>query len=534
MGESTLPASPANPAQLGQSGPGRPLASGVNTHVVLAIIAAGLALRVLMVILAQGTLIDDAYIALRYGRNLLLGRGMVYNVGERTLGAPPLYVVSLGMLWELCTRVMRDAGEHVGYFVSGFNILLFGLAAWLLSKQVRLRPVFLSLVPLIVFCLYLPFADNTTTGMETTLLVLLFLWSLRLMQGGRHWLASVVLGCGVLVRVEGLLWAASLLLAERIRGRQWTPGMFVPFGTIGLGGAALATWYYGTPIPHNASAKCGWIVGIWGSGGMLDHGWKVLKAFALIPYGEAPALRMFADVLIPSGMLLALGLFIAGTVKLWRERGQDLVWSLLFVLFVLFFTLGRGAIWPSWYAIPPGLALVIVAVHGAQHLLLSRPLKRWVDWEAAWLSRVLVPVISVTLVLGSFVVWSKIRLPYYGILRDSYGSTGEYLASVDRGKSLLVNEVGYIGYLADRHICEMAGIVSPEILAIRKEQFREVEVCDVVKRLAPDFVVLMGCQRRAIARGSSEAWFCESYSCVLEAHPYYTFRKRETQAGEFD
>ncbi|HEC35405.1 MAG TPA: hypothetical protein ENI39_02600, partial [Anaerolineae bacterium] len=43
--------------------------------------------------------VDDAYITFRYARNLVEGRGFVYNLGERVLGTTtPLYTLLLSGL----------------------------------------------------------------------------------------------------------------------------------------------------------------------------------------------------------------------------------------------------------------------------------------------------------------------------------------------------------------------------------------------------------------------------------------------------
>ncbi|MCK4547997.1 MAG: DUF2029 domain-containing protein, partial [Candidatus Eisenbacteria sp.] len=448
-------------ATSGQSADRSPCES--YARIALMMILVGVAVRVLMMVLAKGTLIDDAYISLRYARNLCVGRGMVYNVGEHVLGAPPLYVVVLGFLWQVEKLVFGSSGEHIGYFVSGLNVLLTGWAGWLLFRLVRPTPRYLSLLPLMIFCLYLPFTDNGTTGMETPLFILMLLLSLYLLEGRRDWIASVVLGCAVLVRAEGVLWIACVLLSRRLRGKRLSLGLIVPLGMIGAGWAVFGTLYYGSPIPQNALAKSGWIVGMWGSEGLFGHGWKILRAFTLVPSGGAAGASLLEVVLVSGGTLVLSSLFMVGMVRLFRRRNRDLVWGFFFVFSVLFFILGRGATWPSWYAIPPGLSFAIVVSHGLSVLLESDNLRSWRRWNSGRLGPVLGIGLFILLLVGSLVVWQHKRLPYYEILRHGYGATGEYLASVAEDQRLFVNEIGYIGFLADRYIYDAGGMVTKDI-----------------------------------------------------------------------
>ncbi len=495
---------------------------------ILFVILAGIAFRLLMMFLARGTLIDDAYITLRYGRNLFLGRGMVYNPGERVLGAPPFYIVWLGFLWQLGRGVLGEAGTRIGYLVTGINILLMAWAARLLAGRVHLRPAFLRLLPLVAFCMYLPFADNTNSGMETTLFVLLLLLSGSLLDRGRDAGASAMMGLAALVRPEGTIWIASVLLGRMRRHEKPRPQLLLPCLAILGSWAIFCVLYFGTPIPQNALAKSGWITALWGREGLLLHVQEVLKAFTLLPYkGVIGRVGTVKNLLGPGWMILPLAFFILGTVKLWRERGRDLDWSLFFILYVLLFVIGRGAPWPSWYAIPPGLALVVVGTHGASVLLgLSA---RWPlrEMTARRLVQVMVPGLALTLGLGSYLVWHVDRLPYYGLLRRSHGRTGCFLATVEPQKTLLVMEMGLIGYLADRHVEDMAGIVSRKILDLNRRRREQVEIPEQVVMLQPDYISLPRRLLPRICEGEFGAWFERSYQRVFEALPYQTFEKRE-------
>ncbi|MFH1144157.1 MAG: hypothetical protein V1774_06410 [Candidatus Eisenbacteria bacterium] len=500
-----------------------------------ALIIAGVGVRVVEMLLAGGTLIDDAYITLRYARNLALGRGMVYNTGERVLGAPPLYVLITAGLWRIVS-FCKGSESAIGYVVTLFNIVLTAGAAWLLGRQLRRSLGFLACLPLLIFALYLPFIDNATTGMETTLFVAVLLLSLHLLRARRPAWASLCLGLAVLIRAEALLWIAAVMATEWRRGkRPWSAAMLLPLAGVGAAWAIFGFVYFGTPIPHNVVAKSGWNVGLWGREGLFAYAWQVLHDFTIVPqWGSSPLSR----VVMAGEVLLMFGFGAWGLRTLWRERSADLAWGLFFAGYVIFFVAGRGALGPSWYVIPPGLAIVIVAVHGLRAFVRAGPPAQRPPPAAgsSWpiLRTVLCGLLALLVLGGSFHAWNRLRRPYYGAMETGYGRTGRFLAGVEPTSRLLVNEIGYIGYLADRHVYDMAGIVTPEVLRLRKHAAGEIDVPELIRRFAPDYVVVTGPFKRDAVLESVTGKAIEPYRLVLEARPCYTFLRAPDEPDPFN
>jgi len=492
---------------------------------VLLLIACGVAVRLLQIISAQGLLIDDAYITLRYARNLMLGRGMVYNPGEPILGAPPLYVLLTGLLWKLDQLLLGPAGERIGYLVTAFNLALMVVVAGMLGRHLRDRLGQLGLLPVLLYALYLPFTDNTTAGMETTLLLFLLVASLPLLARGRLVAASIVMGLSVLVRPEGLLWIAAVIVTRRRRGEGNWGRLLGPLVAIGLAWGVFAWLYFGTPVPHNAAAKSGWNVSLWGREGLLPYVWTLFRQQTLLPRGVAATSSLWLDLLVAAEALVVAGLFAVGLRRLWRRRSLDLVWGLFFLAHLLFFIAGRGALEPSWYNIPPGLSVIIVVSYGLAALLPWR----WREWPAARraaLGRViLLGALALVVAAGSLRAWVRIRGKYYGQMETGYGRTGRFLAREAVGKRSLVNEIGYIGYLADHYIYDMAGIITDEILKMRKANPADIDVPELAEHFAPDFIVVTRGRKRADLVEAMGAGRGPRYRLVLSAPPCYTFER---------
>jgi hypothetical protein len=367
--------------------------------------------------------------------------------------------------------------------------------------------------------------------METTLLLFLLVASLAALERGRLTTASVLMGLSVLVRPEGLLWIAVVVITRRRRGEGGWARLLGPLIVIGLAWGLFAWHYFGSPLPHNAAAKSGWNVSLWGREGLLPYAWELFKLQAVLPRGVSAHAAGWLEWLVALEALVVIGLLAAGVGRLWRRRSLHLAWGLFFVAHLLFFIIGRGALGPSWYNIPPGLALIVAASYGLAAWLPER----WSAWpstrRAAVWRTLLIGVLALAVAAGSVRGWVRIRGKYYGLMESAYGRTGHYLAAEAGGGRALVNEIGYIGYLADHYIYDMAGIVTPEILAMRKASPVDIDVPDMAARLAPEFIVVTRGQRRAELIAAMDTGDGPRYRLVLSAPPCYTFARVDTDAS---
>ena len=483
-------------------------------------ILAGVLARILLMLLGTGTLIDDAYITLRYGRNLFEGHGLVYNQGEHVLGTQPLYALWAGLLWKVSDLLF--GGRGVEYLITLANIGFFALAAALFARWMKVRSLLLVHVPLVVLCCYVPFLDNTTTGMETSLFLLLITFSLDALHRRKLLLTSVLLGLAALTRPEGNLWALAVVLNEVLHRRLgWR--LLLPYTAMVASWGAFAALYYGTPVPLSARAKSGWFNGIYANEGFLRQLWDVLASFTLGPWPDWHHWRTPAAAAALLILVLCF-LFARGLAALRKERDPKIIWPVFFVLCVTFYVAGRGATWPSWYAIPPGLGFVVGVVHGIEALSGAR-LARF-RLSPGRLRFVLV-VLSFVFLVTSVLIWNRVRLPYYLNVRESHERTGRTLArAADPDDTLFVVEIGCIGYFADRYVYDMGGLVSPEIQALRRRSWDLGEAPNLVKRFWPDWIVVNDIHLLKLLHSEPEGWFEDRYALEFRTYLYFTYRKR--------
>src|SRR5438128_259469 len=114
------------------------------------------------------TVQDDAFISMRYARNLSLGHGLVFNAGERVEGYT-------NFLWTLILWIP----EHFGWSSPAFSIVLtVPFAVVTVGLALRLaRRVFasesLAVLATVVLIANMTFLGYATSGLETMLQTML-------------------------------------------------------------------------------------------------------------------------------------------------------------------------------------------------------------------------------------------------------------------------------------------------------------------------------------------------------------------------
>ncbi len=263
-------------ARLGAEGPWRALAGLGVGLVAYALLKRGTGLPArarapIVALLAAGavaaaarraSVVDDAFIALRYARNLVEGKGLVYNVGERVEGFTDLLWVLLVAAGNVLTGVELPLVALVlNLVIVAANVAVAADTGRRLGAGAPSR----GALPLgaILLAGHAVFVAHGTTGLETGLLALLVQLALRSLVGpagprSAAW-AGAWLVLATLCRPDAALFlpiaAIALAARERRRGvvRAWAalaaPGVLL---------VAVQAWrvaYYGDWFPNTAYAK---------------------------------------------------------------------------------------------------------------------------------------------------------------------------------------------------------------------------------------------------------------------------------------
>ncbi|MBU0618588.1 MAG: hypothetical protein KKI02_12795, partial [Planctomycetes bacterium] len=210
--------------------------------------------------------VDDAFISFRYARNLVLGHGLRYNLGEHL----PVEGYS-NFLWVMISAVF----ELFRMDITVWPLLLSSLCGvallWLvfdcLHRRLELGLPVACLATLFVGC-FPPFAYWSTSGLETmpfSLLVFVTFERLILRRDRPAGVSAGVAGLLLaLMRMEGIAWVAVLLLLAIVSRRIARQRSLRPLLTcaliVGTGYAlysALRFAYYQLPLPNTVYAKTG-------------------------------------------------------------------------------------------------------------------------------------------------------------------------------------------------------------------------------------------------------------------------------------
>jgi hypothetical protein len=253
---------------------------------------------------------DDAYISFRYARNLVAGRGLVFNPGERVEGYT-------NFLWVLLSALPIA----LGHGPVGFSRAV-GLAAHLAAltgvfcaaRRLTTRPL-LAFAGALLYALSPAAAVWATAGLETPLFTALVTWGVWFALGGpgddaarhpRPAIAAMLLGLATLTRPEGILVAGGVAACAALPARR-------RLVFLGVLAAVLLPWlvwrtaYYGDLLPNTFHAKVGLSPAQVGRGArylcayLVECGsWTVASiALGLMRARRDPAARLLLAVTVP-------------------------------------------------------------------------------------------------------------------------------------------------------------------------------------------------------------------------------------------
>ena len=439
-----------------------------------------------------GICLEDALITYRYAENLALGNGFVFNPGERVLGTTtPLFTLMLaasGLLFGI---------EHIP-LASNLLSAIFGQLTGLLTFATLRRLGFSAAVCASAAALFLFQPDvvvAATGGMETMLVVALMAGSFYALSAHRNGAAVVLCALLVLARIDGILWAAIVMLLvcwER-------PGSTHRYALLFCG--AVAPWalfaqlYFGSVLPHSMLAKLA--IGNPGEPlGEFDTLAAHMRWFAGAAGIQTRPIARGTDsmiVLVATAMLVLAG--VASILK--KPYRPALLAVALFPPFLCaaYFVGRTPRIFP-WYLVPPLWCVSTLMVIGAVHV-----------WAAvrdrSRLRRI--GRLALGVYVGSLLLMLLLHLTSAGLRELAHQErmqdyedglrrrVGEWLATnTPEGATVATEATGYQGYYSKRRIIDLAGLTSREVLSAARESRGNSAATfyQVLKRTRPDYIVL--------------------------------------------
>ncbi|MBI5537454.1 MAG: hypothetical protein HY898_32320 [Deltaproteobacteria bacterium] len=417
--------------------------------------------------------IDDAYISFNYSKNLMLGRGIVFNPGEYVEGYTNfLWIIALTPVFMVARALHADLTTAAILFNLVIALLDLCLVYWIARRMMRRSwvPVGLAIVLCVLDNSYQGYA---VSGLENHLVLLCMLGALLFALGTspRRWLwTGILLGLANLSRPDAGLFGATFALAfalDLVRKRGDDGSSRVTRAA--LLGKTVAIWLLITGV---------WFLWRWRYYGLLlpnTFYLKVASTFDGVQRGLEYSRTFLEDrYYLPVAALLAL-----------RWVHQPIVrWLLLFVLFhMAWITYVGGDFYTGhrfFIVLLPMLYLLIARTFDGVIAMVSS--HRW--WKPMRRNPILVA--SLIGALGGASGYGLAHFTNRLMERGPY--TGEYLRWSDvvdgnvrymrwlarfvrPGSSMVVGDIGAAGFFADLSVIDALGVVDPNTSRMKVSGF---------------------------------------------------------------
>jgi hypothetical protein len=213
--------------------------------------------------------------------------------------------------------------------------------------------------------------------------------------------------------------------------------------------------------------------------------------------------------------VVGLVLFGLGIRKLWSDRSVFLCIPLAFVLIWIFYVIGKPVHLWTWYTIPPAAAFIWTALI---------PVGQYRRWPA---------VAAVALVVvGSLAVGIPKRLQRMKELAWQINDAADTIIErYPQSRSVAVADIGLIGFKTNRHVVDLAGLVTRS--TTRTDGSQLISLGTILREQRPDILLLRGdpldtemvadamVQRRTFASPAEREWFTRHYEPVDFGNTWY-------------
>jgi len=441
-------------------------ASEANRSLGIAVILGWVVLAILLE--RQRFTCDDAFISFRYARHWVAGHGLVFNAGEspRVEG----YSNFLWVVWAAIGALFHaDPGVWANTLSAACAAALVALVARFAQRRLDLG--FAGVLATALFTAVLPpITLWATSGLETMPFALaVFATFACLAQDPlrpRPVAAGVCALLTVLLRADGALWAGLVLVAAAIEGsaRGGRLGTLVrlllpAIAIVVIGTLAHAIWrhgYYGEWLPNTARVKAGFS-GLRFERGLLYAGAMMLAipVLLIVPIA-ALAVRARAGL----QLALACSFYVIAAFLYAIDIGGDFMPMGRFVVAAMPFEALLFAI--AWKKLAGEGQRARSAAHAFAIVMIA----------IAPLPSLGVDVVPVAWREHCHFRWNDAQMVSESEMArgmkeraDQWRALGSALREHTRpGESIILGNIGAIGYESELTIFDLFGLVSPEVV----------------------------------------------------------------------
>lgn len=428
-----------------------------NRETLVLAAAAALSLAVYLAASAAttgtGFPLDDAWIHQTYARNFARGLGWSFYPGQPSAGltAP---------LWAL----LLAAGHtfKIGPFILTFT--LGWLCLWALSQiAVKLTHTLVPEQPRwglaagLLVCIEWHLVWATASGMETLLFSLVVTLTLAWLVWANNmedhtWLVlGVLAGGSAWLRPEGITLLAPLLLVWLCKKRRWQAvgALLLGFAAAFLPYLAFNCWLAGAWWPNTFYAK--------------QAEYAILRDQPLI----ARLLSVVSLPLVGAGALLLPGFFFQAW-KAVREKRWPVIAAYLWVVgYTCLYAIRLPVTYQHGRYIIPAMPLFfLLGLAGTAALVKPQSGVLWL--------RILSRAGLASLVLVSALFWGLGARAYardVAVINTEMVATAHWIKEHSQATDLIAaHDIGALGYFAERPLLDLAGLVSPDVIPIIRDE----------------------------------------------------------------
>jgi hypothetical protein len=444
---------------------------------------------------------EDWYITYRASKNLAMGHGLLFSVGERVHSfTSPIGTLIPALLAYLTN--LRD--EWVIWLYRVISAGVLGLAAVQLYTIARglYLPAIAQWLLVGLFATNTQIVDFSINGMETAFMMLFLAYFMRLLllapEQGLLWRLALTMAALMYTRPDSVVYAGVigilfLIVSPQLNAQVQTRKQFI---LLMLKAAAIGfvlylpwiigTWlYYGSPIPHTVQAKSS--IRYYNFGNMVRdfmlHPWELLKGSKITGlFLPAYAWWGWASWASSISWGLCIAAFFGFIAAVKNAKLQALSVSAFLIAFYLESVSGYGP--APWYM--PNLSIVVILVLA---LLVGDTSSRWprARKPMAVLAVLMLAFSSSVLVLGAVQMKAQQEIIETGHRKE----IGLWLkAHAKPTDTLFLECLGYIGFYSELKTYDYPGMSSPESVSVLKRLGPQVDFSFLIDALKPDWLVL--------------------------------------------
>jgi hypothetical protein len=426
--------------------------------------------------------LDDAWIHQTYARNLGQNGMMSFVPGIPSTGS-----TSAGWTILLAAGYFLNVPFYLWTYLWG---CIFAVLTAFTTAQLSFSYFgnFRNAVITAVICIFeWHLAWSAVSGMEISLFIFLSLLFLFLLhRNANPYFIGLVAGLTFLVRPEASIIIAIYGIKLLIENRLNLSNFFKPsiaFATVLI--LTISPWmifnltYSGRPFPSTISSK------------FIQYGY---------PFSIAKSLGYLRDVFLyflDGPLMLIFPCALLAIYLIFRRKDTDLYYALVWPLaIILIYTLTIPAIYHHGrYLMPIIPLLVIFGAEGLSFLFEKYQLNHRIQ-------------ITVYLVIGGMiaVLWVNGASTFalqIKLLLDNHADAARWVdANTPRDVIIATHDVGLIGYITQRQMIDIAGLITPEVIPIMNDQTKLAEF--IQKKNVSYVIVFTGYYREFLSQLDAE------------------------------